>query len=273
VVLARTGNNCVFSGTYGVQFQGVCQPSVSQQNCAIVGTDPISISLSVTSDNVCGSLQDEAHITPALATYGSYDATSHTFSTSKGTFFSDQSVYFKLTLTSDGPAISSTTIEDVSATANNSAVVSLVSNEIPAGVGNYHSALSSASSTQRIHELDFTFDNAWFGSIPTDSSVMSTVAITVSIVFADTQQSSRRHVIRAPFRRDSSTNSDLGTSTILEIKPEQNSASSTTGAAGSTTGSADSSSSSSSLATVSSSSSVFLWMAASFLVLKVNNFF
>ena len=83
---------------------------------------------------------------------------------------------------SDSSSLVTTTVESVTATDVNNQAQSIASGG--AGViASYSTALVNTTDLIHFHEIQFKFDSSWFGQIPTDGQVTSTVSVIVNLDF------------------------------------------------------------------------------------------
>jgi len=193
IVISRTGNNCDFTGNYNFSFTSACQTSDS--NCPLDSTPFVSfVGFQLVTENVCAIVSDTTVVTGLLSSWDSYNSIAGTFSNAKYAFLDSQTVYYSLQLTSDSAALGTTTISDVTATNVTGNAIALVTAGSPQ-ISGYSTTLVNSTDLEQFHELQFKFDPTWFGKIPQDGSVTSTVTVTALLDF-----NGKRDVVKFSFR-------------------------------------------------------------------------
>jgi len=130
-----------------------------------------------------------------LVTWDSYDSAAGTFSEAKHAFLTSQFVYYSLQLVSDSSSLVTTTVESVTATDVHNQVQTIASGG--AGVvASYSTALVNTTDLIHFHEIQFKFDSSWFGQIPTDGQVTSTVTVIVNLDFNQGKREVRKFSMR-----------------------------------------------------------------------------
>jgi len=194
IIISRSGNKCDFNGAYIYSFTAACQGS--EANCPLDATPfVVNVTFNLATEDVCGIVTDTTHVTGMLLTWDSYDSAAGTFSEAKHAFLTSQFVYYSLQLVSDSSSLVTTTVESVTATDIHNQAQPIASGG--AGVvTSYSTALVNTTDLIHFHEIQFKFDSSWFGQIPTDGQVTSTVTVIVNLDFNQGKREVRKFSMR-----------------------------------------------------------------------------
>jgi len=229
IIISRSGNKCDFDGSYIYSFTATCQ--ASESNCPLDSTPfVVNVTFSLSTEDVCGIVTDTTHVTGTLQTWDAYDSAAESFSSSKHAFLTSQFIYFSLEIVSDSSSLVTTTVESVTATDVNNHVQAIASGG--AGVvSSYSTALVNTTDLIHFHEIQFKFDSSWFGRIPTDGQVTSTVSVIVNLDFNQGKREVKKFSMRvAPNQVQTTTQVSLQTDNASSTpsSPTNNKNSSTT---------------------------------------------
>lgn len=185
---------CSLNGTFELQFDVVCQQSVAgTEQCPTGGaTTTLSISVTLTSEDLCQLARQRLRVSGSLASYATIDESTFALGAAKTAFFQAQTQHYLLSVVSDdGFALASSTIRSVLLQLNTSGTPLLAlfnsSAEVTSAPAFAYSSFAKAASGQTAHQHYFRFTPApeAFGAVARNTPVNTNVVANVDLTFVN----------------------------------------------------------------------------------------
>jgi len=178
-----TNGWCKFDGTYDLNSNVYCQPNVSANNCPILSTEVDPLTFSVSSSDACAVVSTTSSLNGALSTWKAYS--NGAFSGQQSAFFMNVPTYYQFLVTSQGPVLASVDITEVNATDVHGVTQNIYSLlHSSNSQGGFRQSIASTAAYVITNEFDFQFSADWFGAIPVDGNVASTVTVSAAVTYS-----------------------------------------------------------------------------------------